>query len=185
RLSVKEAGSGRAGHSVSVLNGAEGRGDLTAGLVAQGLTILDSVKRNLAASPTARAGADPDADDGDGGGGPALPSGSVGGGGARGPERGSPSPPQRSGRAYTRWAWAARCCPGGPTLWWCPVSEAAGMPVLIAICMVPAVAWIYLLAAHGGYWRTGCRLPVGCGDAGTGAGDWPSVVAVIPARDEA
>ena len=59
------------------------------------------------------------------------------------------------------------------------------MPVLIAVCVVPAVAWIYLLAAHGGYWRTGCRLPVGGGDAGTGAGDWPSVVAVIPARDEA
>src|SRR5262249_2173639 len=59
------------------------------------------------------------------------------------------------------------------------------MPVLIAVCVVPAVAWIYLLAAHGGYWRTGCRLPVGGGDAGTSAGDWPSVVAVIPARDEA
>src|SRR5262249_51166359 len=59
------------------------------------------------------------------------------------------------------------------------------MPVLLAVCVVPAVAWIYLLAAHGGYWRTGCRLPVGGGDAGTGAGDWPSVVAVIPARDEA
>src|SRR5262249_59024492 len=59
------------------------------------------------------------------------------------------------------------------------------MPVLLAVCVVPAVAWIYLLAAHGGYWRTGCRLPVGGGDAGTGGGDWPSVVAVIPARDEA
>src|SRR5262249_56912015 len=28
-------------------------------------------------------------------------------------------------------------------------------------------------------------VAVGGGDAGTGAGDWPSVVAVIPARDEA
>src|SRR5262249_56809459 len=110
RLSVKEAGSGRAGHSVSVLNGAEGRGDLTAGLVAQGLTILDSVKRNLAASPTARAGADPDADDGDGGEPPALPSGSVDGEAAREPGPGAPGPPQRSGRAYTRAAGAPPWC---------------------------------------------------------------------------
>src|SRR5215467_10732452 len=53
---VKEAANGLAGANVNVLNGAEGLGELTAGLVAQGLTILDSVKRNLAASPTARAG---------------------------------------------------------------------------------------------------------------------------------
>jgi hopene-associated glycosyltransferase HpnB len=59
------------------------------------------------------------------------------------------------------------------------------MPVLVAVCVAPAVAWAYLLALHGGYWRTGCRLPVGGGNAGTGAGDWPSVVAVVPARDEA
>src|SRR5262249_11918227 len=75
---VREAANGLAGANVNVLNGAEGLGELTAGLVAQGLTILDSVKRNLAASPTARAGADPDADDGDGGGGPARPRGVLG-----------------------------------------------------------------------------------------------------------
>jgi uncharacterized membrane protein YqiK len=61
---VKEAASGLAGANVNVLNGAEGLGELTAGLVAQGLTILDSVKRNLAASPTAGAGAG-GAEDGD------------------------------------------------------------------------------------------------------------------------
>jgi flotillin len=60
---VKEAAGGLAGANVNVLNGAEGLGELTAGLVAQGLTILDSVKRNLAASPTTRAGM---ADDEDG-----------------------------------------------------------------------------------------------------------------------
>jgi hopene-associated glycosyltransferase HpnB len=59
------------------------------------------------------------------------------------------------------------------------------MPVLIAVCMVSAAAWLYLLVAHGGYWRTGRRLPVGNGDARGIAGDWPSVVAVVPARDEA
>jgi flotillin len=60
---VKEAAGGLAGANVNVLNGAEGLGELTAGLVAQGLTILDSVKRNLAASPTTRAGM-PDDEDG-------------------------------------------------------------------------------------------------------------------------
>jgi len=76
---VKEAASGLAGANVNVLNGAEGLGELTAGLVAQGLTILDSVKRNLAASPTVRAGVDPDVDDGDGGETRALPGGSADG----------------------------------------------------------------------------------------------------------
>jgi hypothetical protein len=66
---VKEAASGLAGANVNVLNGAEGLGELTAGLVAQGLTILDSVKRNLAASPTAGSGAPGDEDDDD----PAAP----------------------------------------------------------------------------------------------------------------
>src|SRR5262249_56597499 len=92
---AKEAANGLAGANVNVLNGAEGLGELTAGLVAQGLTILDSVKRNLAASPTARAGVDPDADDGDGGEAPALPSGSGGGEAAREPGRGGPRQTQR------------------------------------------------------------------------------------------
>jgi len=61
---VKEAASGLAGANVNVLNGAEGLGELTAGLVAQGLTILDSVKRNLAASPTVRSGLGGAEDDG-------------------------------------------------------------------------------------------------------------------------
>src|SRR6266702_1313217 len=48
---VKEAANGLAGANVNVINGAEGLGELTAGLVAQGLTIFDSVRRNLAGSP--------------------------------------------------------------------------------------------------------------------------------------
>jgi hopene-associated glycosyltransferase HpnB len=59
------------------------------------------------------------------------------------------------------------------------------MPVLVAACVLATLAWVYLLAAHGGYWRTDCRLPVGSRRAEPGPGDWPSVVAVIPARDEA
>jgi uncharacterized membrane protein YqiK len=48
---VKEAAAGLAGANVNVLNGADGLSEIAAGLVGQGLTILDSVKKNLAAPP--------------------------------------------------------------------------------------------------------------------------------------
>jgi hypothetical protein len=44
---VKEAAAGLAGANVSVLNGAEGLGEIAAGLVSQGLTILDSVRSTV------------------------------------------------------------------------------------------------------------------------------------------
>jgi flotillin len=44
---VKEAAGGLAGANVNVLNGADGLGEIAAGLVSQGLTILDSVKSSL------------------------------------------------------------------------------------------------------------------------------------------
>ncbi len=44
---VKEAARGLAGANVNVLNGADGLGELAAGLVSQGITILDSVKRDI------------------------------------------------------------------------------------------------------------------------------------------
>jgi flotillin len=50
---VKEAAAGLAGANVSVLNGADGLGEIAAGLVGQGLTILDSVKKSLSAIPDA------------------------------------------------------------------------------------------------------------------------------------
>ncbi|MFF4760233.1 SPFH domain-containing protein [Streptomyces sp. NPDC001292] len=46
-LIVKEAAGGLSGANVNVLNGADGLGEIAAGLVAQGLTILDSVRQNL------------------------------------------------------------------------------------------------------------------------------------------
>jgi hopene-associated glycosyltransferase HpnB len=69
------------------------------------------------------------------------------------------------------------------------------------VSVLAAVAWVYLLVGHGGYWRTDQRLP-GVGpdpatrpkDSGPGEswsteswpnGSWPSVVAVVPARNEA
>jgi uncharacterized membrane protein YqiK len=52
---VKEAGRGLAGANVNILNGADGLGEMAAGLVGQGLSILDSVKRGLG-TPAAPAG---------------------------------------------------------------------------------------------------------------------------------
>jgi flotillin len=50
-LIVKEAASGLAGANINVLNGADGLGEISASLVAQGLTILESVKKSLAEKP--------------------------------------------------------------------------------------------------------------------------------------
>jgi hopene-associated glycosyltransferase HpnB len=55
--------------------------------------------------------------------------------------------------------------------------------VAIAASALALLAWVYLLAFRGGYWRTDQRLP-----ATSSAGrprSWPDVVAVIPARNEA
>jgi regulator of protease activity HflC (stomatin/prohibitin superfamily) len=54
---VKEAAAGLAGANVSVLNGADGLGEIAAGLVSQGLTILESVRRGVGAPATDGSGA--------------------------------------------------------------------------------------------------------------------------------
>ncbi len=55
------------------------------------------------------------------------------------------------------------------------------MPVAVAACVLTAIAWAYLGAFHGGYWRTDQRLPAVRSDPAA----WPAVTAVVPARDEA
>jgi uncharacterized membrane protein YqiK len=50
---VKEAAGGLAGANISVLNGADGLSEIAAGLVGQGLTILESVKKSLSGSDEA------------------------------------------------------------------------------------------------------------------------------------
>jgi hopene-associated glycosyltransferase HpnB len=55
--------------------------------------------------------------------------------------------------------------------------------ILVAACVAAAAAWVYLLAGHGGFWRTDVRLPGRAGPPDPAR--WPSVVAVVPARDEA
>ena len=47
---VKEAAQGLAGANVNVLNGADGLGEIAAGLVSQGLAILETVKKGVAMS---------------------------------------------------------------------------------------------------------------------------------------
>src|SRR5215471_7883201 len=54
---VKEAAAGLAGANVSVLNGADGLGEIAAGLVSQGLTILESVRRGVGVPPAEGSGA--------------------------------------------------------------------------------------------------------------------------------
>jgi hopene-associated glycosyltransferase HpnB len=60
------------------------------------------------------------------------------------------------------------------------VCHAVPVPI-VAACAIAAIAWTYLLAGHGGYWRTNQRLPPASADPAA----WPSVTAVVPARNEA
>jgi len=53
------------------------------------------------------------------------------------------------------------------------------VPSLI-VAGVALGAWFYLALAHAGFWRTSIRLP-----ARRDPQRWPSVVAIVPARDEA
>ena len=57
--------------------------------------------------------------------------------------------------------------------------------VIAACALAAALAWAYLLAGHGGFWRTDQRLPPLPPGAGPAAGSWPAVTAIVPARDEA
>jgi flotillin len=50
-LIVKEAAGGLQGANVTVLNGADGLGEIAAGLVSQGMTILESVRRGVGVPP--------------------------------------------------------------------------------------------------------------------------------------
>jgi hopene-associated glycosyltransferase HpnB len=59
------------------------------------------------------------------------------------------------------------------------VPSAVAIP-LLALTTLTVAAWIYLVAGHGGFWRTGHRLP-----PPSRPSSWPAVTVVIPARDEA
>ena len=67
--------------------------------------------------------------------------------------------------------------PGLPAL-----CQAVLVPFLLAVALLAVTAWVYLVAGHGGFWRTDQRLPLAGGGEPAA---WPAVVAVVPARDEA
>jgi hopene-associated glycosyltransferase HpnB len=82
----------------------------------------------------------------------------------------------------TRPQWGADPAGRGRCHWpAAPVCQGSRVPYAVAACALAALAWAYLLAARGGYWRTDQRLPAGTADPDR----WPGVAAVIPARDEA
>ena len=49
------------------------------------------------------------------------------------------------------------------------------------VAALSLLIWLYLTLAHGRFWRTSIRLPRDVAEPDV----WPSVVAVVPARDEA
>ena len=55
------------------------------------------------------------------------------------------------------------------------------MLVLAVLSVLAAMAWLYLLTGHGGFWLTSQRLP----PVTAAPASWPVVRAVVPARDEA
>jgi hopene-associated glycosyltransferase HpnB len=65
------------------------------------------------------------------------------------------------------------------------ICQASSVLVLAIACVISAFAWLYLVAAHGGFWLTGQRLPAGMRGGGPGLEAWPAVAAVVPARNEA
>ena len=55
---------------------------------------------------------------------------------------------------------------------------------LAAVGSASLAAWLYLALMRGMFWRADVRLPGG-GDGVPPAGGWPSVAAIVPARNEA
>ena len=58
------------------------------------------------------------------------------------------------------------------------------MTFALLIAFISLAAWLYLLTAHGGFWRGRERESDETSPAGP-AGGWPSVAAIVPARNEA
>jgi hopene-associated glycosyltransferase HpnB len=53
-------------------------------------------------------------------------------------------------------------------------------PLVTTTALLSLAVWLYLLLLRGGFWRAEQRL----GEAGEPLGEWPTVVALVPARDE-
>lgn len=57
--------------------------------------------------------------------------------------------------------------------------------VFAGVALLSLATWLYLLLAHGRYWLADQYLPAEPGAFKAGDREWPDVVAVVPARDEA
>ncbi len=57
--------------------------------------------------------------------------------------------------------------------------------LLIASGTTSLVAWLYLVFLHGGFWRADQRLADDATSFSDRSAEWPEVVAVVPARNEA
>jgi len=57
--------------------------------------------------------------------------------------------------------------------------------MVVAVSLVPLAIWAYLLMGRGWFWLCGERDDSAARRLSTVVGIWPSVVAIIPARDEA
>ncbi|MFI7400882.1 glycosyltransferase [Streptomyces sp. NPDC049541] len=60
------------------------------------------------------------------------------------------------------------------------MGQTARVSAIVWIAAVSLAAWLWLLLCQGFFWRTDVRLPLR-----RDPDDWPSVCAVVPARDEA
>jgi hopene-associated glycosyltransferase HpnB len=59
------------------------------------------------------------------------------------------------------------------------------MSLVLLIALLSAAAWLYLLMAHGNFWRGRERESAEAPPPVAPATGWPSVVAIVPARNEA
>ena len=66
-----------------------------------------------------------------------------------------------------------------------PASGVSRMTVVLPIALLSLAAWLYLLFAHGDFWRGRERDPADAPPPQTPADGWPDVVAILPARNEA
>jgi len=66
------------------------------------------------------------------------------------------------------------------------MAEAAGTmdPLVTTTALLSLVVWLYLLLLRGGFWRADRRLGEAGESLGESLGEWPAVIALVPARDE-
>jgi hopene-associated glycosyltransferase HpnB len=60
-------------------------------------------------------------------------------------------------------------------------SVSAMVPLVTTAALLSLAVWVYLLLLRGGFWRADQRLD----EATDGPREWPAVIALVPARDEA